>query len=62
MCPPARQPGECTTGPGADPDWWANDLDHRVLARCSITDPAQIAYYGPAGARLRDLARVTGAR
>lgn len=42
-----------------------NGFDHWVLARRSLTDPAQIIYYvcyGPVGTRLRDVARVAGAR
>jgi SRSO17 transposase len=45
--------------------WWENGFGHWVLARRSLTDPTEIAYYvcyGPVGTRLRDLAQVAGAR
>ncbi|PBC69650.1 IS4 family transposase [Streptomyces sp. TLI_235] len=45
--------------------WWENGFGHWVLARRSVTDPTEIAYYvcyGPAGTRLKDLAKVAGAR
>ncbi|PBC66239.1 SRSO17 transposase [Streptomyces sp. TLI_235] len=45
--------------------WWENGFGHWVLARRSVTDPTEIAYYvcyGPAGTRLKDLATVAGAR
>jgi len=45
--------------------WWENGFGHWVLARRSLTNPPEIAYYvcyGPVGTRLRDLARVAGAR
>ncbi|MHA7961764.1 IS701 family transposase [Streptomyces sp. L500] len=45
--------------------WWENGHGHWVLARRSLKDPADIAYYvcyGPVGTRLKDLVRVAGAR
>ncbi|KMS89756.1 transposase [Streptomyces regensis] len=45
--------------------WWENGFGHWVLARRSVSDPTEIAYYvcyGPVDTRLRDLARVAGAR
>ncbi|WP_435858239.1 IS701 family transposase [Streptomyces olivaceoviridis] len=45
--------------------WWENGFGHWVLARRSVSDPTEIAYYvcyGPVGTRLRDLARVAGVR
>lgn len=44
---------------------WENGFGHWVLARRSVSDPTEIAYYvcyGPAGTRLTDLAKVAGAR
>lgn len=45
--------------------WWENGFGHWVPARRSLTAPTEIAYYvcyGSVGTRLRDLARVAGAR
>ncbi|MCX5079032.1 IS701 family transposase [Streptomyces sp. NBC_00513] len=45
--------------------WWENGHGHWVLARRSLKDPTDIAYYvcyGPAGTRMKDLVRVAGAR
>ncbi|MEU6401138.1 IS701 family transposase [Streptomyces cinnamoneus] len=45
--------------------WWENGHGHWVLARRSLKDPTDLAYYvcyGPLGTRLKDLARVAGAR
>ncbi|MFG2881151.1 IS701 family transposase [Streptomyces sp. NPDC048297] len=45
--------------------WWENGFGHWVLARRSVSDPTDIAYYvcyGPVATRLKDLARVAGAR
>lgn len=45
--------------------WWENGHGHWVLARRSLKDPADIAYYvcyGPIGTRLKDLVKVAGAR
>jgi SRSO17 transposase len=44
---------------------WENGFGHWVLARRSISDPTEIAYYvcyGPATSRLKDLVRVAAAR
>ncbi|MGR8011259.1 IS701 family transposase [Streptomyces hypolithicus] len=44
---------------------WQDGFGHWVLARRSISDPAEIAYYvcyGPATSRLKDLVRTAGAR
>ena len=54
-----------TTGPGTIRIAWTPGRGHWVLARRSITDPSEIAYYicfGPRGSSLRDLVRVAGAR
>ncbi|MFE5774237.1 IS701 family transposase [Streptomyces sp. NPDC056485] len=45
--------------------WWENGHGHWVLARRSLKDPTDLAYYvcyGPAGTRMKDLVRVAGAR
>ncbi|MEU9015956.1 IS701 family transposase [Streptomyces sp. NPDC048479] len=45
--------------------WWENGHGHWVLARRSLKDPTDLAYYvcyGPVGTRLKDLVRVAGAR
>ncbi|MET7605871.1 IS701 family transposase [Streptomyces avermitilis] len=45
--------------------WWENGHGHWVLARRSLKDPTDLAYYvcyGPVGTRLNDLVRVAGAR
>ncbi len=44
---------------------WENGFGHWVLARRSISDPTEIAYYvcyGPAATRLKDLVKVAAAR
>lgn len=44
---------------------WSNGFGHWVLARRSLTDRTEIAYYvcyGPDGTRLADLVRIAGAR
>ncbi|MDQ0993897.1 hypothetical protein QFZ74_005125 [Streptomyces sp. V3I7] len=44
---------------------WEDGFGHWVLARRSISDPTEIAYYvcyGPATSRLKDLAKVAAAR
>ena len=44
---------------------WENGFGHWVLARRSISDPTEIAYYacyGPVGTRLKDLVKVAAAR
>jgi SRSO17 transposase len=44
---------------------WASGSGHWVLARRSINDPTETAYYicfGPASSRLKDLVRTAGAR
>ena len=44
---------------------WENGSGHWVLARRSISDPTDIAYYvcyGPVGTRLKDLVKVAAAR
>ncbi|MGW6412332.1 IS701 family transposase [Streptomyces vinaceus] len=45
--------------------WWENGHGHWVLARRSLKDPTDLAYYvcyGPVRTRLKDLVRVAGAR
>lgn len=45
--------------------WWENGHGHWVLARRSLKDPTDLAYYvcyGPVSTRLKDLVRVAGAR
>jgi SRSO17 transposase len=45
--------------------WWENGHGHWVLARRSLKDPTDLAYYvcyGPQGTRLKDLVKVAGAR
>ncbi|MFD9486719.1 IS701 family transposase [Streptomyces sp. NPDC059991] len=45
--------------------WWENGHGHWVLARRSLKDPTDLAYYvcyGPVTTRLKDLVRVAGAR
>ncbi len=45
--------------------WWENGSGHWVLARRSLKDATESAYYvcyGPVGTRLKDLVRVAGAR
>ncbi|MFJ5035952.1 hypothetical protein ACIQB5_50160 [Streptomyces sp. NPDC088560] len=64
-------------GPGAHGervyDWarvairpcWEDGFGHWVLARRSVSDPTEIAYYvcyGPASSRLKDLVKVAAAR
>ncbi|MGW1163557.1 IS701 family transposase [Streptomyces sp. NPDC002519] len=44
---------------------WENGFGHWVLARRSVSDPSEIAYYvcyGPVASRLKDLVRVAAAR
>lgn len=44
---------------------WEDSFGHWVLARRSVSDPTEIAYYvcyGPAASRLKDLLRVAAAR
>jgi SRSO17 transposase len=41
---------------------WENGHGHGVLARRSLKDPTDLASYGPAGTRLKDLVAVAGAR
>ncbi len=44
---------------------WSGGFGHWVLARRSLTDPTDIAYYicyGPAATRLKDLVKTAGAR
>jgi SRSO17 transposase len=44
---------------------WENGSGHWVLARRSVSDPTEIAYYvcyGPVGTRLKDLVKVAAAR
>ena len=53
------------TGPGADPDLWRAGRGHWLLARRSISDPVEIAYYvcyGPRRSTLVDLAWTAGSR
>lgn len=44
---------------------WENGFGHWVLARRSVSDPTEIAYYvcyGPVGTRLKDLVKVAASR
>lgn len=44
---------------------WQNGFGHWVLARRSVSDPIEVAYYvcyGPLGTRLKDLVKVAAAR
>jgi SRSO17 transposase len=44
---------------------WENNFEHWVLARRSVSDPTELAYYicyGPATSRLKDLVKVAAAR
>jgi SRSO17 transposase len=44
---------------------WENGFGHWVLARRSVSDPTEIAYYicyGPVASRLKDLVKVAAAR
>ncbi|MEV8325306.1 hypothetical protein [Kitasatospora sp. NPDC056731] len=44
---------------------WEDSFGHWVLARRSVSDPSEIAYYvcyGPVGTRLKDLVKVAAAR
>ena len=64
-CRRAR-PARATTGPGSRSALgWAPGRGHWLLARRSITDPTEIAYYicyGPRRASLVDLAWIAGSR
>ncbi len=74
---PAKAWSRISTGAGAhgprDYDWarlsvrvsWTPGRGHWLLARRSVTDPTEIAYYvcyGPRTTRLLDLARIAGSR